>query len=102
MQSQFSLPSQIKQNKYAVEHKIYEAIYEDSPTIPVDTKIIHNYSKEKNSLTSQSIKISIVGDPGIGSRSLHLRFIEKAFIQHPRKWNFRIRIFNFECIFHLH
>ena len=99
MQSQYFFPSQISKNKYAVEHQIYEAIYEDSPTIPVNTKPTDNSTKEENSNTSRSIKIVIAGDPGIGSRSLHLRFIEKAFIQNPRKWNFRIRILNFECIF---
>jgi len=36
------------------------------------------------------IKIAIVGDPGVGVRSLHLRLIDGVFVSKARKFEFRI------------
>ena len=89
MQGQNSLPSPINLDKYVEEQKINM----DSSKTPMNIKLANNTLKEKSIKASQQIKMTIVGDPGVGCRSLHLRFSHKAFIQNPRKWNFRIRIF---------
>jgi len=39
---------------------------------------------------TDSIKIAIVGDPGVGARSLHLRLTDGKFVPNARKFDFRL------------
>jgi GTPase SAR1 family protein len=60
-------------------------------TPTTENKLNYNFPQQPEpSATSEAIKVTLVGDPGVGVRSLHLRLIDGVFVKNARNFPFRI------------